>query len=87
VSYKVVWEAEALTAAQRFAADDHGGVSAVFDRADRLAQNPRPVEATVWGGPNWRLRCGAYRLLYEADETTVTVSVLHLGQSLGGVGK
>jgi mRNA interferase RelE/StbE len=79
--YGVVWETEALSAAHRYLADDPTGIATVFDRVDDLAQSPRPPDARAWAGTHYRLRVGAYRVLYEISDATITVSVINLGRS------
>lgn len=80
-AFQIVWESEALAAAQHFMADDPTGLAAVFDLVDTLARSPRPPDAVPWGGTHYRLRVGAYRVLYEISEELITISVIHLGQS------
>ncbi|WP_234389143.1 type II toxin-antitoxin system RelE family toxin [Streptomyces sp. AS58] len=42
MSYKVIWEPEALAQAERFAKDDPAGVRQVFAAVNHLADDPRP---------------------------------------------
>ncbi|MGW0995509.1 type II toxin-antitoxin system RelE family toxin [Streptomyces sp. NPDC002523] len=82
MSYRVVWEEEALSTAAEFLAegDDPDGLREVFAAADRLSSDPRPVGTFEYGSRDIRrMRVGRYRVLYET-ENTVTVMVLHLGR-------
>ncbi|GAA1504616.1 type II toxin-antitoxin system RelE family toxin [Nocardioides humi] len=79
--YDVIWDPEALAAAERFLVNDREGLAAVFDRTDALAHDPRPSTAMAGGSDHWRLRIGAYRVLYRITDTTVTVDVIHLGRA------
>lgn len=81
MNYQVVWTDEAFAAAQTFMADDPDGLAAVFDTVDGLARDPRPTAARPWGSAGlFRLRVGRYRVLYEVEEHTVRIDVLHLGR-------
>lgn len=48
---------------------------------DRLAENPRPRQATpIVGEPGaLRIRTGAWRVIYEVRESTLVVLVLDVG--------
>ena len=79
---EIVWADEALAAAQVFMVDDPAGLAAVFDTVDALAGNPRPPEASRWGGTDvLRLRTGRYRVLYEIDDQLIRIDVIHPGRS------
>ncbi|OGP60423.1 MAG: hypothetical protein A2V67_18985 [Deltaproteobacteria bacterium RBG_13_61_14] len=45
-----------------------------------LSDNPRPRHSKKLsgGGSNWRIRSGAYRILYEIDEKRKTVRVYRI---------
>lgn len=45
---------------------------------DRLAENPRPGQATqLVGDPHtWRVRTGAWRILYEIEEDRLVILIL-----------
>lgn len=45
---------------------------------DRLAENPRPGQATqLVGDPRtWRVRTGAWRILYEIEEDRLVILIL-----------
>ncbi len=45
-----------------------------------LSVNPRPHGCTKLAGRDgWRIRAGNYRIIYEIDDKSLTVTVLHLG--------
>jgi len=43
-----------------------------------LSHNPRPVgvKKLVGGRSDWRIRIGEYRIVYEIDDTSKTVTIL-----------
>jgi mRNA-degrading endonuclease RelE of RelBE toxin-antitoxin system len=51
---------------------DQAGMRAVVDAVERLADDPYPAEA-FHRGRYHRLRVGAYRILYVADEDVITI--------------
>ena len=77
--YEVIWEPEALAQAERLAKDDPDGVRQVFTAVERLADNPRPGGASG-SADLLRIHIGAYRVMYEINDTQVRVSVIHLGR-------
>lgn len=81
MSHEVVWAVEALTAAAGFLADDPAGLRALFDGVDALATEQRPKNSAPWGSDSRRLRVDRYRAIYQIDDGTVTVLVLHLGRT------
>lgn len=48
---------------------------------DELAENPRPASAKHLHGPDdvWRIRVGAYRVVYRIEDDVLVVLVLTLG--------
>ncbi|GLW75320.1 hypothetical protein Kpho02_76170 [Kitasatospora phosalacinea] len=81
MTYRVLWEPAALAVAQKLAADDRTGVQQVFAAVDLLADNPRPAGAfTVGSSGIYRIQVGLYRVQYEVEDQTVTVTVFHLGR-------
>jgi mRNA interferase RelE/StbE len=45
-----------------------------------LAENPRPRGCKkLTGREGWRIRLGAYRVIYKIDEAEKLVTVLHIG--------
>jgi len=59
--------------------------SPLCDRIERemrgLSENPRPPGCKKLRGAerHWRLRVGDYRLLYEIDDSTKTLTVFRIG--------
>jgi mRNA interferase RelE/StbE len=52
-----------------------------MDQLDGLSTDPRPATAPALGSPDLRrLHAGRYRALYEVDDETRTVTVIHLGR-------
>lgn len=81
MSYAVVWEVEATSAATRFLKDDPTGLSQVINAVDRLADQPYPPDSAALGSLGLRrLHCGRYRVLYEVLEGEITIVVMHLGR-------
>jgi mRNA interferase RelE/StbE len=81
VTYEVDWEPPAVDLAARYLMDDAEGPSAVLAAVDSLAENPRPDSAFPLGGTGMlRLRAGRYRVVYQINEATRTVSVMHVGR-------
>jgi mRNA interferase RelE/StbE len=86
VAYKVVVSDEARQAFQRL---DKAIQEQVQRVVDRLAENPRPGQATqLVGDPRtWRVRAGAWRILYEIRDDQLVVLVLdfeHRSKAYGG---
>ncbi|MBI4267052.1 MAG: type II toxin-antitoxin system RelE/ParE family toxin [Chloroflexi bacterium] len=45
-----------------------------------LADSPRPRNSRkLTGRDGWRIRAGAYRVVYEIDDAAHVVTVLHIG--------
>jgi len=46
----------------------------------RLAEDPRPPGCKKLSGRDgWRMRVGAFRVVYEIDDGSLTVTILHVG--------
>jgi mRNA interferase RelE/StbE len=75
VPYQVVFRDDARKAFDRLDAAVRRQVGRVIDR---LAENPRPGQATqIVGDPHtWRVRTGAWRILYEIHDDRLIVLVL-----------
>ncbi|CAM3498716.1 type II toxin-antitoxin system RelE family toxin [Stackebrandtia soli] len=44
-----------------------------------LAENPRPPKCIkLKDRPGWRIRVGIYRILYEIDDTDITIDVFRI---------
>jgi mRNA interferase RelE/StbE len=78
VAYKVVLRDEARRAFRRL---DKAVQKQVQRSIDRLADNPRPAQATqLVGDPRtWRVRSGDWRILYEIRDDELIVLVLDIG--------
>jgi mRNA interferase RelE/StbE len=52
----------------------------VVEKIRGLSENPRPpgCRKIVGSQSDWRLRVGAYRVLYEVDDTERTVTVMRV---------
>jgi mRNA interferase RelE/StbE len=77
VAYKVVFRDDARKTFERL---DRAVRQQVGRTIDRLAQNPRPGQATqLVGDPRtWRVRAGDWRILYEIHEEQITVLILDI---------
>jgi mRNA interferase RelE/StbE len=78
VSYTVVFRDAARVAFQHLDKGVQRRVQAVIDR---LAENPRPGQATrlVGDADTWRVRAGDWRILYRVDDGKLTVLILEVG--------
>lgn len=68
---RIEWRLSAIESARRFM-DDQAGLRAVNVAVAALADDPEPPEAFVRGEYR-RLRVGAYRVMYEVVDNTITV--------------
>ncbi len=68
---RIEWTPAALESAARFITDQPG-MHAINEAVAALAGNPAPPEAFIRGDYR-RLRVGAYRIMYTAEEGLVTV--------------
>ncbi|MEV0442292.1 type II toxin-antitoxin system RelE/ParE family toxin [Streptomyces spectabilis] len=81
MSYQIIWREQATDTAVRFLKDDPDGLSQVYAAVDLLADDPRPRGTVAYGSPEVRrLHVGLYRLMYEIDEGTITIVVMHIGR-------
>jgi mRNA interferase RelE/StbE len=86
VTYKVEFRDEARQAFLRL---DKAIQQRVQRVVDRLAENPRPAQATQLVGDSrtWRVRSGAWCILYEVHDDQLVVLVLdfdHRSKAYGG---
>jgi mRNA interferase RelE/StbE len=86
VTYEVVFRDEARQAFRRL---DKAVQKQVRRVVDRLAENPRPRQATQLVGDRgtWRVRSDAWRILYEIHDDRLLVLVLdfeHRSKAYGG---
>ena len=53
----------------------------IEERMLALAENPRPpgCKKLKDAGGDWRIRVGVYRILYEINDSSATVTVLRIG--------
>jgi mRNA interferase RelE/StbE len=77
VTYKVKWRDGARQAFLRL---DKAIQTRVQRVVDRLAENPRPGQATqLVGDPGtWRVRSGDWRILYEINNDQLVILILDL---------
>jgi mRNA interferase RelE/StbE len=81
VIYEVDWEPAAIDLASRYLMDDPEGLRLVSAAVDSLAEDPRHDRAFLLGATGMlRLRAGRYRVVYQIDDATPTVSVMHVGR-------
>ncbi|MER5439278.1 type II toxin-antitoxin system RelE/ParE family toxin [Streptomyces sp. NPDC002790] len=83
MTYGIIWEPEATSAAVRFLKDDPDGLAALYEAVDSLATNPRPANSTPYGSSYRRLRVGVYRALYVIDDDVIRILVTHVGRTSG----
>jgi mRNA interferase RelE/StbE len=78
VTYSVVFREQASKALQQLDKPVRERLGKVIDR---LAENPRPAQATqLVGDPlTWRVRAGDWRVLYQIHEDRLVVLILDLG--------
>jgi mRNA interferase RelE/StbE len=82
VTYQVIWSERAIDQAAGFLKDDPEGLQQLLNTVDLLAADPRPAGTTEYGSPDIRrLQAGRYRVLYDIDDTTVVVVVIHAGRA------
>jgi mRNA interferase RelE/StbE len=84
VSFQVTYEEKAIDQAAGFLADDSGGLRAVLDAVDRLADDPRPAQSFPYGSPDLRrLRVGRYRVMYEIKGDRVSIGHIARAKASG----
>ncbi|MFD2078151.1 mRNA interferase RelE/StbE [Actinopolymorpha cephalotaxi] len=80
MTYTLDWRENALNSLAGYLDDDPAGVGQVFTVLDELTANPYPPYVTRIG-PAFRVRIGPYRIVYEIEDHTVTVLVIHIGRT------
>lgn len=81
MTYEVIWSERALDQAAGFLKDDPVGLEQLLSAVDLLADDPRPAGTTEYGSPDLRrLHVGRYRVLYDVNDSIVTVVVIHAGR-------
>ncbi|MET9671419.1 type II toxin-antitoxin system RelE/ParE family toxin [Streptomyces sp. NPDC006475] len=83
MTYSIIWEPEATSAAVQFLKEDPQGLAALYEAVDALGEQPRPVNSTPYGGVYRRLRVGPYRALYIIDNQVIRILVTHIGRASG----
>jgi mRNA interferase RelE/StbE len=82
LTYSLDWEPAAVGFASRFLADDPQGLLAIMAAVDALKGDPRPATAFPLGTTGMlRLRRGRYRVVYQVDEDTRIITVMHVGRA------
>ncbi|MCD9143597.1 type II toxin-antitoxin system RelE family toxin [Streptomyces albireticuli] len=81
MTYSIIWEPEATSAAVRFLKEDPQGLAALYQAVDALAEDPRPANSAPYGSAYRRLRAGSYRALYTIDEQVIRILVTHIGRT------
>ncbi|WUK31484.1 type II toxin-antitoxin system RelE/ParE family toxin [Streptomyces sp. NBC_00370] len=79
--YRIEWRQVATKAAERFMTEDPAGFLQVYESLFLLADEPRPQGSTSFG--SWdvrRIHIGLYRVLYEIEDATITIAVIHVGR-------
>jgi mRNA interferase RelE/StbE len=78
MTYQVVWREQASRAFRKLDRTIQRRVEAAIDR---LAENPRPGQATqlTTDPRTWRARVGDWRILYEIDGDRLVVLILDIG--------
>jgi mRNA-degrading endonuclease RelE of RelBE toxin-antitoxin system len=79
VTWEVLWEPTAVNTVAGYLKEDPGGVQALLQAADQLAEDPRPKGSSPWGSEYRRLRRGPWRILYRVDLETQTLHIEHVG--------
>lgn len=67
---KIEWSDRAVVTVRRFMADQRGMVE-VLAAVEALADDPHPSGAFRWG-ELYRLRAGAYQIMYSASDDLIT---------------
>lgn len=84
MTYTVVWLPDAMSAFRRLRAADRDGAKQVSAAVAALATDPRPEGSTALGRSGFhRMRLGDYRVLYEVDDTALTIYVINVGAVSG----
>lgn len=79
LAYKIVFR---TSASKAFLALDPAVRKRVGKVIDRLAESPRSAQAVMLAAMDmtiWRVRAGAWRILYEIDDDRLVVLVLDVG--------
>ncbi|MGW1003337.1 type II toxin-antitoxin system RelE family toxin [Streptomyces sp. NPDC002520] len=81
MTFRIIWHEQATDSAVRFLKEDPDGLGRVFAATDLLADDPRPEGTVALGSHDLRrMHAGPYRLMYQIEEDSGTVVVLHIGR-------
>ncbi|WNM29818.1 type II toxin-antitoxin system RelE/ParE family toxin [Streptomyces sp. Li-HN-5-11] len=82
MTYEIVFEPQALDAAERFLKGNPSALAQVLDTVDKLAHEPRPTGSIVYGSPDLRrLHTGGYRVLYIVEDDVARILVTHVSRT------
>ena len=77
MNYRILAKPRAQKALDDLSLPEQERVSAAIDD---LAENPRPAGCRKMKSENaWRIRVGRYRVIYEVDDPSQVVVLLHVG--------
>jgi mRNA interferase RelE/StbE len=78
VSYRIEWRPTAVKAVENLPRDV---ARRVYKRVGDLADNPRPngSEKLAGGENEYRVRVGAYRIIYSVQDAVLLVLVVRIG--------
>ena len=80
MTYEVTWTERALNQAAGFLAEDPEGLAQLLAAVDLLEDDPRTEGTVQYGSPDVRrMSVGRYRVLYDVNDSTVTIVVIHAG--------
>ncbi|MDH2389626.1 type II toxin-antitoxin system RelE/ParE family toxin [Streptomyces sp. HNM0663] len=79
MKHTVIWETSALRTLKDLKAEDPDGARTVRRAVDRLAFEPFPPGSNKVSASTYRLRTGPYRITYQVDGATVSVTILMVG--------
>ena len=75
--FRVIFNA---TAEKEFAKLDKAIQSRVFKAIAKLPDNPRPPGCKkLTGSPNWRIRIGDFRVVYDIVAATMLINIVKIG--------
>ncbi|WP_052850422.1 type II toxin-antitoxin system RelE family toxin [Streptomyces avicenniae] len=78
----VQWADPAKRSFARFQKDDPRGADLLLDSINLLAKNPQPAGAHSYGGDEFRIHVGLYRVLYRiVSRNPLILAVEHIGRA------
>jgi mRNA-degrading endonuclease RelE of RelBE toxin-antitoxin system len=82
MSRTVVVQETAVRALARIRLEDKEAFAAIRQALSALADQPRPPQATAWGGSGvYRLHLPGVRILYEIDESAATLYIINVART------